>query len=191
MNGEKLSALKNECLSCRECPLWEGRTNLVFGVGNPDAEVMFIGEGPGEQEDLLGEPFVGKAGKLLDDMLEMIDLDRSKIYIGNVVKCRPPKNRDPLPTEQDACRHWLDAQLNIIDPKIIICLGRIAATAIIRPDFKITRERGQWFDVDGRMCMAIYHPAALLRDDSKRPETFGDLREIRKALRDYTYIYRK
>ena len=191
MNGEKLSALKNECQNCRECPLWETRTNLVFGVGNPDTEVMFIGEGPGEQEDLKGEPFVGRAGKLLDDMLEMIDLDRSKIYIGNVVKCRPPKNRDPLPTEQDACRHWLDSQLSIIDPKIIICLGRIAATAIIRPDFKITRERGQWFDVDGRMCMAIYHPAALLRDESKRPETFGDLREIRKALRDYTYIYRK
>lgn len=191
MNEEKLSALKSECLSCRECPLWETKTNLVFGVGNPDAEVMFIGEGPGEQEDLKGEPFVGRAGKLLDDMLEMIDLDRSKVYIGNIVKCRPPKNRDPLPNEQDACRHWLDEQLNIIDPKIIICLGRIAATAIIRPDFKITRERGQWFDVDGRMCMAIYHPAALLRDESKRPETFGDLREIRKALRDYTYIYRK
>lgn len=191
MNEEKLSALKSECLNCRECPLWETKTNLVFGVGNPDAEVMFIGEGPGEQEDLKGEPFVGRAGKLLDDMLEMIDLDRSKVYIGNIVKCRPPKNRDPLPNEQDACRHWLDEQLNIIDPKIIICLGRIAATAIIRPDFKITRERGQWFDVDGRMCMAIYHPAALLRDESKRPETFGDLREIRKALRDYTYIYRK
>ena len=191
MNEEKILKLKNECMSCRECPLWETRTNLVFGVGDPDSEVMFIGEGPGEQEDLQGEPFVGRAGKLLDDMLEMIDLDRNKIYIGNVVKCRPPKNRDPLPNEQDACRKWLDAQLQIIDPKIIICLGRIAATSIIRSDFKITRERGQWFDVNGRMCMAIYHPAALLRDESKRPETFADLREIRKALRDYTYIYRK
>lgn len=191
MNGEKLTELKNKCSECRECPLWETRTNLVFGVGNPDAEVMFIGEGPGEQEDLQGEPFVGKAGKLLDDMLKMIDLDRSKVYIGNIVKCRPPKNRDPLATEQEACRHWLDEQLGIIDPKIIICLGRIAATAIIREDFKITREHGQWFDVNGRMCMAIYHPAALLRDETKRPETFADLREIRKALRDYTYVYRK
>lgn len=191
MNEEKLTELKNKCLNCRECPLWETRTNLVFGVGNPDAEVMFIGEGPGEQEDLQGEPFVGRAGKLLDDMLKMIDLDRSKVYIGNIVKCRPPKNRDPLATEQEACRHWLDEQLSIIDPKIIICLGRISATAIIRDDFKITRERGQWFDVDGRMCMAIYHPAALLRDETKRPETFADLREIRKAIRDYTYIYKK
>ena len=191
MNGEKLTELKNKCLGCRECPLWETRTNLVFGVGNPEAEVMFIGEGPGEQEDLQGEPFVGRAGKLLDDMLKMIDLDRSKVYIGNIVKCRPPKNRDPLATEQEACRHWLDEQLSIIDPKIIICLGRISATALIREDFKITREHGQWFDVDGRMCMAIYHPAALLRDETKRPETFADLREIRKAIRDYTYIYKK
>lgn len=191
MNAEKLSELKNKCLSCRECPLCETRTNLVFGVGNPGAEVMFIGEGPGEQEDLQGEPFVGRAGKLLDDMLKMIDLDRSQVYIGNIVKCRPPKNRDPLATEQEACRHWLDEQLNIIDPKIIICLGRISATALIREDFRITREHGQWFDINGRMCMAIYHPAALLRDESKRPETFADLREIRKALRDYTYIYRK
>lgn len=191
MNGEKLSELKTECLNCRACPLWETRTNLVFGVGNPDAEVMLIGEGPGEQEDLQGEPFVGRAGKLLDDMLEMIDLDRSKVYIGNIVKCRPPKNRDPLPAEQGACRGWLDQQLGIIDPKIIICLGRIAATSIISPEFKITREHGQWFEVNGRMCMAIYHPAALLRDESKRPETFADLREIRRALRDYTYVYRK
>ena len=191
MNEEKLLELKNKCSGCRDCPLCETRTNLVFGVGNPDAEVMFIGEGPGEQEDLQGEPFVGRAGKLLDDMLKMIDLDRSKVYIGNIVKCRPPKNRDPLATEQEACRHWLDEQLRIIDPKIIICLGRISATAIIREDFRITREHGQWFDVDGRTCMAIYHPAALLRDESKRPETFADLREIRKTLRDYTYIYRK
>lgn len=191
MNAQKLSELNTKCLDCRGCPLWETRTNLVFGVGNPDSELMFIGEGPGEQEDLKGEPFVGRAGQLLDDMLEMIGLDRSKVYIGNIVKCRPPKNRDPLPAEQDACRHWLDEQIKIIDPKIIICLGRIAATAIIRSDFKITRERGQWFDVDGRMCMALYHPAALLRDETKRPETFEDLRKIRKALRDYTYIYRK
>lgn len=191
MNAEKLDELYNKCLKCRNCSLCKTRTNLVFGTGNPDAEIMLIGEGPGEQEDLKGEPFVGRAGMLLDDMLRMIDIDRSMIYIANIVKCRPPKNRDPLFIEQDACRHWLDEQLSIIDPKIIICLGRISATAIIRDDFKITREHGQWFDIDGRMCMAIYHPAALLRDESKRPETFADLRKIRKALKDYTYVYQK
>ena len=184
MNAEKLSELKTECLNCRECPLWETRTNLVFGVGNPDSEVMLIGEGPGEQEDLKGEPFVGRAGKLLDDMLEMIDLDRSKVYIGNIVKCRPPKNRDPLATEQEACRRWLDEQLSIIDPKIIICLGRIAATTLIRDDFRITREHGLWFDINGRRYTAIYHPSALLRDITKRPETFADLRSIRREIKN-------
>ena len=163
---------------------------MVFGVGDPSSELMFIGEGPGENEDLQGEPFVGAAGHLLDDMLEMIDLKRSQVYIANVVKCRPPQNRDPLGEEQAACRHWLDAQREIIRPKLIVCLGRIAAMAVIRPDFKITREHGQWEDIDGARAMAMYHPAALLRDPSKRPETFVDLRALRaEAKRVCQHLY--
>ncbi len=179
----ELETLREDCLNCRGCELYQTRTNVVFGVGSGDAKLMFIGEGPGENEDLQGEPFVGRAGKLLDDMLELIDLDRTKVYIANMVKCRPPHNRDPLPAEQAACSHWLNRQLELIDPAIIVCLGRIAAMRFIRPDFKITREHGQWFEKDGRQVMAIYHPAALLRDPRKRPETFDDLKAIQAAYR--------
>ena len=169
---------------CHLCPLGETRTKLVFGDGNPDSEIMLIGEGPGEQEDLQGLPFVGPAGKLLDSMLQMIDLDRSKVYIANIVKCRPPRNRDPQPTEQQACRSWLDRQIELVDPKIIVCLGRIAAMGVIKDDFRITREHGQWFTLNGRMYMATFHPSALLRDPSKRPEAFMDLRALRKEIRE-------
>ncbi len=187
---ERLDEIKKACLSCRECPLCQYRTNVVFGVGDPASELMFVGEGPGENEDRQGEPFVGAAGKLLDDMLEMIDLDRSRVYIANVVKCRPPRNRDPLNEEQNACRHWLDSQFELIRPKLIVCLGRIAAAAIIKPDFKITREHGLWFDVNGARAMAMYHPAALLRDVGKRPETFVDLRALRaEAKRVCEHLY--
>ena len=175
--------LKAECAGCRACALWETRHNLVFGVGREDAEVMFIGEGPGEQEDLKGEPFVGPAGKLLDTMLEIIDLDRNKVYIANMVKCRPPRNRDPLDREQDACSDWLRRQIALVDPKIIVCLGRIAAMGIIDPEFRITREHGQWLQRDGHLYMATYHPSALLRDPSRRPEAFEDLRELRAKIR--------
>ena len=175
--------LKAECALCRSCALCETRQNLVFGVGREDAELMFIGEGPGEQEDLKGEPFVGPAGKLLDTMLEIIDLDRKKVYIANMVKCRPPRNRDPLNVEQDACAQWLRRQIALVDPKIIVCLGRIAAMGIIDPEFRITREHGQWYERDGRMYMATYHPSALLRDPAKRPEAFEDLRELRSKIR--------
>ena len=178
-----LEELKRDCLTCTRCGLCETRTNVVFGVGAPDAEVMFIGEGPGEQEDRRGEPFVGPAGKLLDDMLAMIDLDRSRVYIANIVKCRPPGNRDPLGIEQDACSGWLERQIALVDPKIIVCLGRIAAMALIDPSFRITREHGLWFERGGRRIMATYHPSALLRDPSKRPEAFMDLRELRKEIR--------
>ena len=175
--------LKTDCSSCMRCPLGQRRKNLVFGVGNEKAEIMFIGEGPGEQEDLQGQPFVGPAGKLLDSMLEIIDLDRSKVYIANIVKCRPPGNRDPQDEEKEACSQWLKRQIELVDPKIIICLGRIAATYLIKSDFRITREHGQWFEKDGRRYMATFHPSALLRDISKRPEAFMDLREIRAAIR--------
>ena len=175
--------LKTECASCRACPLCEGRHNLVFGVGNEHADLMFVGEGPGEQEDLQGVPFVGPAGKRLDSLLEMIDLDRSRIYIANMVKCRPPHNRDPQASEMAACRAWLDRQIALVDPKLIVCLGRISAMALIREDFRITREHGLWFDKDGRRILATFHPSALLRDPSRRPEAFMDLREIRKEYR--------
>lgn len=177
--------LRETCLSCKKCILSETRTNVVFGVGTEDAEIMFIGEGPGEQEDLKGEPFVGRAGKLLDDMLEMIGLDRSKIYIANIVKCRPPGNRDPLNTEQEACFPWLYSQMELIRPKLIVCLGRIAAKLLFgQDDFKITRDHGKWFDKDGYKYMALYHPAALLRDPRKRPETFADLKLIQHTIEE-------
>ena len=147
------------------------------------AELMFIGEGPGANEDAQGEPFVGRAGQLLDDMLEMIDLRREDVYIANIVKCRPPQNRDPLGEEQAACMHWLDAQRELIRPRLIVCLGRIAAMAMIKPDFRITAEHGRWFERGGRRLMATYHPSALLRDPARRPEAFMDLRELRKEIR--------
>ena len=176
--------LKSECMDCHKCALADTRTNVVFGVGNEKAEVMFVGEGPGEQEDIQGEPFVGRAGKLLDDMLAIIDLDRTKIYIANMVKCRPPHNRDPLGVEKDACIDYLREQTRLIDPKIIVCLGRISAAAIIREDFKISREHGQWTERGGVWMMALYHPAALLRDPRRRPETFDDLKELQKKIRE-------
>lgn len=176
--------LKSSCGECRKCALCETRTNVVFGVGNEKAEVLFIGEGPGENEDLTGIPFVGRGGKLLDEMLALIDLDRTNIYIANMVKCRPPKNRDPLETEKEACMPWLRAQTELISPKIIVCLGRVAATALIRPDFKISAEHGRWTERDGIRMTAIYHPAALLRDPGRRPETFDDLKELQRVIRE-------
>lgn len=178
-----LNSLRETCLVCTRCGLCETRKNVVFGVGNPQSNVLFVGEGPGEQEDLRGEPFVGPAGKLLDDMLSIIDLDRKKnCYIANIVKCRPPGNRDPLETEQDACVGYLEQQIALIQPKVIVCLGRIAAMRLIRADYRITREHGQWVEKNGIWMTAIYHPSALLRDTAKRPETFTDLLSIRGKL---------
>lgn len=174
--------LETQCLQCRGCGLCETRTKVVFGVGKRDADVMFIGEGPGEQEDLKGEPFVGPAGKLLDDMMSIIDLDRRNSYIANIVKCRPPMNRDPKEDEQNACIEYLRNQVALIQPKIIVCLGRIAAMKIIRPDFRITREHGTWTERNGIWMTAIYHPSALLRDLNKRPDTFEDLLSIRQKI---------
>lgn len=182
MNWE---ALEQTCKSCQKCALADTRHNVVLGVGPRDAEVMCIGEGPGENEDLQGEPFVGRAGKLLDDMLELIDLDRTKnVYIANIVKCRPPQNRDPLNTEQDACIGYLRNQVALIRPKIIVCLGRVAAVRLIREDFKITREHGQWLTKAGVQMTALYHPAAILRDPSKRPDTFQDLKSLQAKIRE-------
>lgn len=177
--------LEQQCLNCRKCALAQQRTHVVFGTGPHEAEVMCIGEGPGEHEDLQGEPFVGRGGKLLDEMLEIIDLDRHRnVYIANIVKCRPPHNRDPLAEEQEACIGYLRAQVSLIRPKIIVCLGRIAAERIIRRDFRITREHGLWFERAGVYMMAIYHPAAVLRDPGKRPDTFVDLKRLQQRIRE-------
>ena len=174
--------LKSRCNSCSKCGLCKTRHNVVFGVGPENARIMFIGEGPGEQEDLQGEPFVGAAGKLLDDMLSIIDLNRENCYIANIVKCRPPNNRDPSDEEQNACIDYLRNQVALIKPQIIVCLGRIAAKRIIDPDYRITKSHGQWIDRNDVWITAIYHPSALLRDPSKRPETFDDLLSIRRRL---------
>ena len=176
-------ALRERCLQCRACGLCETRTHVVFGVGDPNAEVLFVGEAPGEREDALGEPFVGKAGQLLDDMLAMIGLDRSRIYITNSIKCRPPQNRDPLNTEKDACAPFLQRQLELMRPKIIVCLGRVSAMEMIKPDFKITQEHGQFFEKNGVLMTALYHPAALLRDTDKKPDTFVDLKRLQTKIR--------
>ena len=183
--------LKNKCLICEKCDLYKTRTNVVFGVGNENAEVMFIGEGPGENEDLQGEPFVGRAGKLLDKLLFAVDLDRHKnVYIANIVKCRPPKNRDPFDGEQIECMEWLRAQTRLIRPKIIVCLGRIAGMKILKPDLKITKEHGIFVEKNGIHIMATYHPAAILRNPNQMEDALKDfiiLREKIEEVCDHTY----
>lgn len=180
---DNFEELRENCLNCRRCGLCETRTNVVVGVGNPRSKVMFIGEGPGENEDLQGEPFVGRGGQLLDKMLAAVDLDRkTNVYIANIVKCRPPKNRDPLPEEQEACIGWLRNQVALIRPKIIVCLGRIAAMRIIKPDMKITREHGQFFEKNGTLMMATLHPAALLRNPNQKPSAFEDFLKLREKI---------
>ena len=181
MTWEELEA---RCMACQGCGLADTRRHVGFGGGNRTADVLCIGEGPGEQEDIQGVPFVGPAGQLLDVMLSVIDLDRTSVYIANIVKCRPPRNRDPLNTEQDACIGFLRAQTALIRPKIIVCLGRIAAMRIIDPNFRITRQHGQWFQRAGVHMTALYHPSALLRDPGKRPETFLDLKSIQGKIKE-------
>lgn len=176
--------LQAECQTCRACSLADTRKNVVFGTGSTEAEVLFIGEGPGAHEDEQGLPFVGPAGRLLDDMLEMIGLCRESVYITNIVKCRPPQNRDPLNTEKDSCMGYLRRQTALLRPKIIVCLGRVAAMELIRPDFKITREHGQFEEKNGVLMTALYHPAALLRDGTKKPETFVDLKALQAKIRE-------
>lgn len=175
--------LEQSCKACRKCGLCETRHNVVFGVGNPNAKVLFVGEGPGENEDLQGEPFVGRGGQLLDKMLAAVDLDRHKnIYIANIVKCRPPKNRDPLPNEQEACIDWLRNQFALLRPKIIVCLGRVAGMKMIKPDLKITKEHGIFFEKGGVLMMPTLHPAALLRNPNNKPAAFEDFLKLREKI---------
>ena len=183
--------LKSDCLSCRGCGLCETRTNVVFGQGSEHAEVLFVGEGPGQNEDEQGLPFVGRSGQLLDKYLFAIDLDREKnCYIANIVKCRPPQNRDPLPAESEACMPWLREQFRLLQPKIVVCLGRIAAQRMIRQDFSVTREHGQIIEKSGILFMGTFHPAALLRQPQNKPEAFADftvLRDTIAAVCEHTY----
>ena len=182
MEIKSLDEIRKECEGCRKCSLAETRTNVVFGVGNPHADVMFVGEAPGEKEDLSGIPFVGAAGKLFDKYLVAVGIPREEIYIANMLKCRPPKNRDPQAEEQDACIPYLNDQIQLVQPKIIVCLGRIAAARLIHDGYRITREHGTWSQQQGIWMTAFYHPSALLRDESKRPETFDDLRSLRAKI---------
>lgn len=176
--------LEGACAACRRCGLCETRRNVVIGDGARESRVLLIGEGPGEQEDLQGRAFVGPAGQLLDRMLACIGLDRGQVYIANVVKCRPPRNRDPLPEEQAACLPYLRAQVRLIRPQVIVCLGRVAAQAVIRPDFRITREHGQWVERKGYWLTATYHPSALLRDPSKKRDAYEDLKKLKSKLEE-------
>ncbi len=174
--------LYESCCNCQKCELGKTRTNCVFGTGNREADILFVGEAPGEQEDLSGTPFVGRAGQLLDKYLFAVDINREDVYIANILKCRPPKNRDPLPAEEDACIDYLREQVRLIKPKIIVCLGRIAAMRLIKPDFKISKEHGQWFEKGSFTMTAVYHPAALLRDPRRKEEMLADMQEIKKKL---------
>lgn len=174
--------LESKCRACTTCGLAEGRTNCVFGVGNRDAALMFVGEAPGEQEDLQGIPFVGRAGQLLDRYLYAVDIKREDVYIANILKCRPPHNRDPLPAEEDACIGFLREQVRLIRPRVIVCLGRIAAMRLISPDFKITRDHGKWYERGDFLMTAVYHPAALLRDPRKKDDMLADMRSIKSKL---------
>ncbi len=184
-------SLKKDCMTCQKCDLAKTRTNLVFGIGSENAEVLFVGEGPGANEDLQGQPFVGRSGQLLDKYLKHIDLDRNKnIYIANMVKCRPPENRDPSEKEQDCCIEWLRCQTRLLKPKIIVCVGRISAQRLISKDFRVTQQHGEFIEKGGILFMGTFHPAALLRNPNNKPaalEDFLALRDKIKEVCEHTY----
>ncbi|MBR0235388.1 MAG: uracil-DNA glycosylase [Clostridia bacterium] len=175
-----LDEIKQKCDVCRACPLGQTKTNTVFGTGNERAALMFVGEAPGQQEDETGVPFVGAAGKLLDKYLLAVGIPRNDVYICNILKCRPPHNRDPKPEEEDACIQYLREQVRAVSPKVIVCLGRIAAMRLISPEFKITRDHGKWYERGAFSMCAVYHPSALLRDESKKEDMLIDMMEIKK-----------
>ena len=175
---EDIDELKQATYNCQKCKLCKNRQNIVFGVGNPNAEIMFIGEGPGGDEDRLGEPFVGKAGQLMNKAFDVVGITREEVYIANIVKCRPPQNRDPEEDEITACMDYLRNQVMIVKPKIIVLLGRIALQSILGKEYKITSSRGQWIEKKGIMYLPTWHPAALLRDETKKIEFLNDLKNV-------------
>ena len=174
--------LESTCAACQKCALGATRTKSVFGTGSREADLLFVGEAPGEQEDLTGTPFVGRAGQLLNKFLDAVNIPREDVYIANILKCRPPQNRDPLPAEEAACMDFLREQVRLLQPKLIVCLGRISAQKLIKPDFAITKEHGQWFEKNGYLMTAVYHPAYLLRDPRKKEDMLEDMKRIAAKL---------
>lgn len=178
-----LGQLREVLGDCHRCKLWHGRTHLVFGVGNPDADVMFVGEGPGRDEDLQGEPFVGRAGQLLTDIITKgMKLRREEVYIANVVKCRPPRNRDPEPDEVASCEPFLLRQIELVKPRVIIALGKFAAQTLVRSAAPISRLRGQWHDYHGIRLMPTFHPAYLLRNPGDKRLVWEDIKSVLREL---------
>ena len=173
---------EERCNACDKCSLCKTKTNTVFGVGNKNAKLMFVGEAPGESEDMQGIPFVGAAGKLFDKYLSAVGISRDEVYIANILKCRPPKNRGPRPAEQDKCIKYLKGQIKLIRPKVVVCLGRIAAMRLISPDYKITKEHGTFVERGSFTMTAVYHPAALLRDPRKKEDMYTDTKKIQGLL---------
>ncbi len=169
---------------CKRCSLWESRTNLVFGEGNPRADIMFVGEAPGAEEDRLGRPFVGRAGKLLDKILAAMELSRDDVYIANILKSRPPQNRDPHPEEAEACEPYLHKQIDLIKPKIICCLGRISAQRLLQTNMSLTKMRDKWFDYRGTLLMVTFHPAALLRNPNFKRPCWEDMKKMMAKLEE-------
>ena len=184
---EKLEEIEEEEKKCNKCELCSNRTKTVFGVGNSNADIMFIGEGPGADEDIEGEPFVGKAGKLMNQAFLGIGISREKVYIANIVKCRPPNNRNPLKEEANACLDYLRNQVMIIKPKIIVLLGNVALKNILGEEYGITMARGKWIEKKGIKYLPTYHPAALLRDESKKIDFWNDLELVKKEAEENDY----
>ena len=183
--NKKISLLKKvekEVNKCAKCPLFSSKTNYVFGEGNPDAELVFVGEAPGADEDRMGRPFVGRAGQLLTKIIKAMNLERKDVYICNILKCRPPGNRTPLPTEIFECRPYLYEQLDIIKPKVICALGSVAAQVLLETKDGITKLRGKFYDYRGSKLLPTYHPAYLLRNPNKKKETWEDMQIIMKYL---------
>lgn len=173
--------LEKSIQSCNKCKLCNNRTNIVFGVGNKNADIMFIGEGPGADEDRLGEPFVGRAGNLMNKAFQMLGIKREEVYIANIVKCRPPNNRNPEEDECNACMNYLRNQVLLVKPKIIVLLGSVALKNILGKEYKITASRGKWFEKKDIKYMPTWHPAALLRDENKKIDFIKDLQLVLKA----------
>jgi DNA polymerase len=182
VEGDTLKRVREDIGDCTRCNLCKGRTTIVFGDGSPRAELMFVGEGPGHDEDVQGLPFVGRAGKLLNQMIEAMGLERSQVYIGNVVKCRPPGNRTPEKEEIATCAPFLDRQIAVIRPKVIVCLGNVASQALLGTNKSISQFRGQWFDYRGSKLLATYHPAFLLRNPSAKADVWTDLKKVMVEL---------